>query len=62
MDDGREREREADEGVVAGWRLDTVNRGGPDGKGELMDDKGRVRKLGSSVHLECYRRYFPELT
>lgn len=41
-DDVRERERDTEE--VATWRLDSVNRGGPDGKGELMDSRGKVSR------------------
>ncbi|KAL7415951.1 TAP42-like protein [Mrakia frigida] len=37
----RERENEGAAGTQASWRLDSVNRGGPDGKGELMDAKGK---------------------
>lgn len=37
--DGRDRERDGEETT---WRLDRVDRGGPDGKGELMDKSGKV--------------------
>jgi len=53
-DDVRQREREnegAAGGTQASWRLDSVNRGGPDGKGELMDAKGKVRSSLCSVSL-----------
>jgi immunoglobulin-binding protein 1 len=46
--DGRERGREGDDEIISGWRLDSVNRGGPDGKGELMDGSGKVSRLSSS--------------
>lgn len=55
-DDVRQRERE-DEGAngsQASWRLDSVHQGGPDGKGELMDAKGKVRPLPITVR-ECNR-------
>lgn len=43
-DDRRERERKEEGGGEDGtWKLDRVNRGGPDGKGPLMDPTGKVR-------------------
>lgn len=47
----RERENEGAGGTQASWRLDSVNRGGPDGKGELMDAKGKVSSRVSPPRL-----------
>lgn len=44
-DDRRARERDEVEDVDRSWKLDRVNRGGPDGKGPLMDPSGKVRSL-----------------
>lgn len=54
-DDARQRERgdEGANGTQASWRLDSVNRGGPDGKGELMDAKGKVRPSLNRPNQQC---------
>lgn len=41
--DGRTREREEGGEGDRTWKLDRVDRGGPDGKGPLMDPTGKVR-------------------
>lgn len=49
VDDRRAREREEAESGDRSWKLDRVNRGGPDGKGPLMDPSGKVRGEPASV-------------
>ncbi|CDZ97159.1 Protein phosphatase 2A-associated protein [Phaffia rhodozyma] len=39
--DDRSRMRDGDDNETAAWRLDRVDRGGPDGRGELMDKSGK---------------------